>query len=143
MTTCACYPQPDVGSARADFPGGSVVDLYASAQKLLALPDDVRIFSGHDYPGEDRHHSCSSTVAEQRELNKHLRHGTDEKEFSSMRARRDATLAAPRLLHQSLQVNLRGGNMPRSVKMTVESGFADDDGRGITSSDLMPLVISS
>lgn len=104
---------PDVGSARADFPGGSVSDLYESAQKLLALPDDVRIFSGHDYPTEGRAHSCSSTVAEQKAMNKHLREGTKHGDFSRMRSERDSGLSAPKLLHHSLQVNVRGGHLPR------------------------------
>lgn len=105
--------QPDVGSARADFPGGSVSDLYESAQKLLALPDNTRIFSGHDYPGAGRSQCCSSTVAEQRAQNKHFKEGTLPEEFSRMRSDRDSGLSAPKLLHQSLQVNVRGGHLPR------------------------------
>lgn len=104
---------PDVGSARADFPGGSVSSLYASSQRLLSLPLSTRIFSGHDYPGAEREHSCSSTVAEQKAYNKHLREGTRSEEFERMREERDRGMGEPRLLYQSLQVNIRAGHLPR------------------------------
>lgn len=72
----------------------------------------MRVFSGHDYPGADREQSCSSTVGEQRAANKHLKDGTDAQAFIAMRKERDAMLGEPRLLHQSLQVNIRGGRLP-------------------------------
>lgn len=106
--------RPDVGSARADFAGGSAQALFDSAQKLLALPDDYRIFSGHDYPGEDRSKSCFSSVADQRAQNKHVNSRVVAAEFARMREARDATLGTPRLMHASLQVNLRGGRLPEA-----------------------------
>ncbi|KAI0958440.1 hypothetical protein AcV7_004263 [Taiwanofungus camphoratus] len=102
---------PDVGSARADFPGGNAEDLYASMQRLLALPEDYRLFVGHDYP-QNRDQTCWSTVADQRERNKHLKLGTDADMFIKWRKERDAVLGAPRLLHPSLQVNIRAGKLP-------------------------------
>ncbi|KAM0282269.1 hypothetical protein ACHAQH_003133 [Verticillium albo-atrum] len=107
----------DVGSARCDFPGGSAADLYASARKLLALPDECRIWTGHDYPpkAEGRHDPLPyQTVADQKQSNKHLKDGVKEDEFVSWRAERDGGLATPRLMHQALQVNARGGRMPRA-----------------------------
>ncbi len=103
---------PDFGTARADFPGGDARALYQSIQRLLALPDDTRIFTCHDYkaPGRDTF-SWESTVAEQRE-NVHLREGTTEDSFVAMRTARDATLATPALLIPSIQVNIRGGRFP-------------------------------
>lgn len=107
---------PDVGSARADFPGGSVDDLYASVQKLLALPDEYRLYTGHDYPPttrpEDEKMKPYSTVQEQKNCNKHVKVGTKKEEFMEWRKERDAQLGEPRLLHQSLQVNIRGGRLP-------------------------------
>ncbi|KZT10637.1 Metallo-hydrolase/oxidoreductase [Laetiporus sulphureus 93-53] len=102
---------PDVGSARADFPGGNAEDLYASMRRLLSLPPDYRLFVGHDYP-QDRDQTCWSTVEEQRERNKHLKVGTDAEMFIEWRKQRDAVLGAPRLLHPSLQVNIRAGKLP-------------------------------
>ncbi|PCH43854.1 Metallo-hydrolase/oxidoreductase [Wolfiporia cocos MD-104 SS10] len=102
---------PDVGSARADFPGGNAEDLYASMQRLLSLPTAYRLFVGHDYP-QDRDQTCWSTVEEQRERNKHLKLGTDAETFIKWRKERDAVLGAPKLLHPSLQVNIRAGKLP-------------------------------
>ncbi|KAH9935608.1 Metallo-hydrolase/oxidoreductase [Fomitopsis serialis] len=102
---------PDVGSARADFPGGNAEDLYASMQRLLSLPPDYRLFVGHDYP-QNRDHTCWSTVEDQRVANKHLKLGTDKSAFIEWREQRDAVLGAPRLLHPSLQVNIRAGRLP-------------------------------
>ncbi|GAA6063322.1 hypothetical protein JCM10212_005490 [Sporobolomyces blumeae] len=104
---------PTVGSARADFPFGSPETLYASSQRLLSLPSTTRLFSGHHYPGADESNVCSATVKEQKEMNRHLKEGMQESEFVKMRQERDGGLAEPRLLHQSLQVNIRGGNLPR------------------------------
>ncbi|KAI0743607.1 Metallo-hydrolase/oxidoreductase [Daedaleopsis nitida] len=102
---------PDVGSARADFPGGNAETLYASMQRLLSLPEDYRLFVGHDYP-PNRDQASFSTVAKQRAQNKHVKVGTDAATFIKWRKERDAVLGAPRLLHPSLQVNIRAGRLP-------------------------------
>ena len=110
---------PDFGTARCDFPGGSAEDLYASIQRILALPDETRIFVGHDYkaPGRDEF-AWETTVAEEKARNIHVGGGAKQEDFVEMRTKRDATLAMPRLIVPSLQVNMRAGNMPE----------ADDDG---------------
>ncbi|KAG5342962.1 hypothetical protein C0989_005911 [Termitomyces sp. Mn162] len=100
---------PDVGSARADFPGGNAKDLY---KRLLSLPQDYKLFVGHDYPPGDRHPLCMATVDEQRHMNKHGKTGTTEQEFIKFRQDRDATLGEPKLLHPSLKVNICGGKVP-------------------------------
>jgi len=102
---------PDVGSARADFPGGNAEDLFASSQRLLSFPDDYYLFVGHDYPATRDALPCT-TVAEQRRLNKHVRVGTEKGNFIDWRKTRDAQLGAPRLLHPALQVNIRAGILP-------------------------------
>ena len=104
---------PDFGTARCDFPGGSSSDLYQSIQRILTLPDDTRIFVGHDYkaPGRDRY-AWETTVGEQKVLNVHVGAGRSVEEFVQMRDARDATLGMPRLILPSLQVNMRAGNMP-------------------------------
>ncbi|KAK5047327.1 hypothetical protein LTR84_006849 [Exophiala bonariae] len=103
----------DLGSARADFPGGDARTLFRSGRSLLNLPDDVKIWSGHDYPPEDKQERAPyMTVREQRETNKHLKMDIDEDQFVALRKKRDATLDEPRLLHQALQMNIRGGRLP-------------------------------
>ena len=104
---------PDFGTARCDFPGGSSKALYASIQKILALPDATRIFVGHDYkaPGRDEY-AWETTVGEQKALNVHIGGGKPAEDFIKMRDARDATLAMPKLIIPSLQVNMRAGNMP-------------------------------
>ncbi|MDQ7071154.1 MAG: MBL fold metallo-hydrolase [Rhodobacterales bacterium] len=104
---------PDFGTARCDFPGGSSTDLYASIQKILALPDETKIFVGHDYkaPGRDEF-NWETTVAEQKALNIHVGAQKEQDEFVQMRDARDAQLAKPKLIIPSLQVNMRAGNMP-------------------------------
>jgi glyoxylase-like metal-dependent hydrolase (beta-lactamase superfamily II) len=105
---------PDVGTARCDFPGGSADNLFDSGKKLLELPPHVKIWTGHDYPPPERHEAVPvMTVQEHKELNKHLRDGIGKPEFVTMREKRDSSLGAPRLLHQSLQVNIRAGRLPR------------------------------
>jgi len=113
---------PDVGSARCDFPGGSAPALYRSMQKLLSLPPNYHLYTGHDYPPEARALSehgqrwkAYTTVEEQKLTNKHVRIGVLEDEFVKWRAERDVALSEPRLLHQSLQVNIRGGHLPRTT----------------------------
>lgn len=129
---------PDVGSARADFPGGSPTDLYDSIQRVLALSPSTRVYAGHDYPPEDSspvEMRCWSLVSEQREKNIHLKArlaeitaasslhsqgGADEDlakklmdAFIEWRAKRDRSLGAPRLIHPSLQVNICAGKLPQ------------------------------
>lgn len=103
---------PDFGTARADFPGGDARQLYKSIQRILALPPETRIFTCHDYCPGGRELRWESTVAEQRAANKHVRDGIDEEAFVAMRRERDACLNAPALLLPSLQVNIRGGDLP-------------------------------
>lgn len=104
---------PDFGTARCDFPGGSSEVLYQSIQKILSLPDETRIFVGHDYkaPGRDEY-AWETTVGEQKALNVHIGEGRPMSEFTKMRDARDATLGMPRLILPSLQVNMRAGQMP-------------------------------
>jgi glyoxylase-like metal-dependent hydrolase (beta-lactamase superfamily II) len=104
---------PDFGTARCDFPGGSSATLFESIQKILSLPDETRIFVGHDYkaPGRDEY-AWETTVGEQKALNVHIGQGRSIEEFVEMRDARDATLAMPRLILPSLQVNMRAGQMP-------------------------------
>ncbi|MBZ0335551.1 MBL fold metallo-hydrolase [Marinobacter sp. AL4B] len=104
---------PDYGTARCDFPGGDARTLFRSIQKVLALPEQTRIFLCHDYkaPGREEFH-CMTTVAEQREANVHVHEGVSEDEFVKMRTERDATLDMPRLILPSVQVNMRAGEMP-------------------------------
>ncbi|EIN11986.1 Metallo-hydrolase/oxidoreductase [Punctularia strigosozonata HHB-11173 SS5] len=103
---------PDVGSARVDFPGGNAHALYMSMNRLLSLPDRHRIFVGHDYPPKGRAPRPCATVEEQRRENKHCKIGISEDEFVAFRQARDAILGSPRLLHQSIQVNVRAGKLP-------------------------------
>ncbi len=104
---------PDFGTARCDFPGGSAADLYASIQRILALPDATRIFVGHDYKAPGRsEYAWETTVAEQKALNVHVGAGKPVEAFVSMRTARDKTLGMPRLIIPSLQVNMRAGQMP-------------------------------
>jgi glyoxylase-like metal-dependent hydrolase (beta-lactamase superfamily II) len=104
---------PDFGTARCDFPGGSSEMLFQSIQKILNLPDETRIFVGHDYkaPGRDQF-AWETTVGEQKALNIHIGQGRSMDDFTQMRDARDATLGMPRLILPSLQVNMRAGNMP-------------------------------
>jgi len=104
---------PDYGTARADFPGGDAHQLYQSIHRLLALPDETRLFMCHDYkaPGRDAY-AWETTVREEREANVHVGKGVSEDQFVSMRMTRDATLEAPRLLLPSIQVNIRAGKFP-------------------------------
>ena len=103
---------PDGGTARADFPGGDARVLYRSIQRILALPDETRIFVCHDYMPGGRDLRWQTTVAEQKQQNIHLANGVSEDEFVTMREARDATLGMPRLIMPSIQVNMRAGHMP-------------------------------
>jgi glyoxylase-like metal-dependent hydrolase (beta-lactamase superfamily II) len=104
---------PDFGTARCDFPGGSAGVLYDSVQKILALPDETRIFVCHDYkaPGRDEF-AWETTVGAQKAANVHIGANRDKASFVEMREKRDATLAMPRLIIPSLQINMRAGHMP-------------------------------
>jgi glyoxylase-like metal-dependent hydrolase (beta-lactamase superfamily II) len=103
---------PDVGSARADFPGGDAATLYRSMRRILALPPDTRMFVCHDYPPPGRSAAWQTTVAEQRAHNIHVRDGVSEAQFVALRTARDATLGVPTLILPSLQVNVRAGQLP-------------------------------
>lgn len=103
---------PDIGSARCDFPGGDAEELYASIQKLYALPDDTKLYLCHDYPPEGRQPQALVTVKEQKNNNIHCQFNTALEEFVAVRKGRDANLAAPRLILPSLQVNIRAGHLP-------------------------------
>jgi glyoxylase-like metal-dependent hydrolase (beta-lactamase superfamily II) len=104
--------QPDFGTARCDFPGGSARDLYHSIQRILALPLETRLFAGHDYMPGGRDPAWESTVAEQRAGNVHLKESPDVERFVLMREARDATLPLPRLILHALQVNINAGRLP-------------------------------
>ncbi|NBQ69517.1 MAG: MBL fold metallo-hydrolase [Nitrosomonadaceae bacterium] len=103
---------PDIGTARADFPGGDAHQLFHSIRKILVLPPTTRLFMCHDYPPATRAAAWESTVAQQRAHNIHVHDGIDENAFVSMRNRRDATLEMPNLLLPSIQVNIRAGKLP-------------------------------
>jgi glyoxylase-like metal-dependent hydrolase (beta-lactamase superfamily II) len=103
---------PDMGTGRCDFPGGSAEQLYASIQRILALPPETRVFVGHDYGPGGRAYAWESTVAEQRSANIHLRDGVGERDFVAMRRARDAELDLPNLILPSVQVNMRAGAFP-------------------------------
>lgn len=122
---CACYliedalfvgdamMQPDIGTGRCDFPGGSAEQLFQSiTERIYSLPDATRIFVGHDYPPATRGVQHQTTVAAQKQYNVHCRAGTSRDAFVNMREARDLTLKAPRLLFPSLQINIAGGMLP-------------------------------
>ncbi|WP_432450005.1 MBL fold metallo-hydrolase [Aliiroseovarius marinus] len=110
---------PDGGSARADFPGGDAGVLYDSIQKVLALPDETRLFMCHDYGPNGRDIQWETTVADEKAHNIHVGAGKTREEFVKFRTERDAQLDMPRLIIPSLQVNMRAGDMPP----------ADEDGK--------------
>ncbi|SPO01973.1 probable Zn-dependent hydrolases, including glyoxylases [Cephalotrichum gorgonifer] len=124
---------PDVGSARCDFPCGDASVLYQSMQRLLSLPAHYKLYTGHDYPPADsgREPMPCVTVAEQLERNKHVKEGTKKDDFINWRRDRDSGLKEPRLLHPALQVNIRGGHIPPSL----------DDSKGRTFL-MMPISLS-
>jgi glyoxylase-like metal-dependent hydrolase (beta-lactamase superfamily II) len=108
------FMMPESGTTRADFPGGSSAELYDSLQRLLSLPDETRLFIGHDYPDEGADPQCEATVAEHKARNKHLKGGTTKEAFVKLRDERDATLALPQRMLAALQVNIRGGRLPEA-----------------------------
>ena len=103
---------PDVGSARADFPGGDAHQLYRSIHRLLDLPPETTVYVCHDYPPSSRAARWQTTVAEQRAHNIHVHDGIGEEAFVQMRRARDATLDVPTLILPSIQVKVRGGQLP-------------------------------
>jgi glyoxylase-like metal-dependent hydrolase (beta-lactamase superfamily II) len=103
---------PDVGSARCDFPGGDAGSLYRSAQRILALPGETRLFMCHDYPPSGRAPAWETTVQAQRAGNIHLREGVSEADFVAMRTERDHTLEMPALILPAIQVNINAGQLP-------------------------------
>ena len=104
---------PDGGSARADFPGGDAATLYDSIQKVLALPDEMRLFMCHDYGPNGRDIAWETTVGEEKAHNIHVGGGKTKEEFVKFRTERDATLDMPRLIIPSLQINMRAGAVPK------------------------------
>ena len=103
---------PDSGTARADFPGGSAGRLWRSIREILSLPDETRLFTGHDYMPGGRDPVWESTVAEQKATNSHISKCRTEAEFVAVREARDRTLPMPRLILHALQVNINGGRLP-------------------------------
>jgi glyoxylase-like metal-dependent hydrolase (beta-lactamase superfamily II) len=103
---------PDGGTARADFPGGDARALYRSSRRILELPETMRLFMCHDYGPNGRAIKWETTVGEERRHNIHVKDGTSEDDFVAMREARDATLAVPRLIIPSLQVNMKAGRLP-------------------------------
>ena len=105
---------PDVGTARADFPGGDARMLYRSVRRLLDLPETTTLYLCHDYPPPGRAVQWCSSVADQRAHNIHVHDGIGEEAFVALRQARDATLEVPALILPALQVNVRAGRMPPS-----------------------------
>jgi glyoxylase-like metal-dependent hydrolase (beta-lactamase superfamily II) len=103
---------PDGGTARCDFPGGDAGTLYASIQRLYALPDATRVFVCHDYGPNGRPVQAQSTIGAQRAANIHVRADTPAADFAALRNARDATLALPALILPAVQVNIRAGHLP-------------------------------
>lgn len=108
------FMMPDSGTSRADFPGGSSADLYESLMRILSLPDETRLYVGHDYAPDGREAQCCATVAEHKARNIHLKGTPTEAEYRAVRDERDATLPLPKLMLAALQVNIRGGRLPEA-----------------------------
>jgi glyoxylase-like metal-dependent hydrolase (beta-lactamase superfamily II) len=106
---------PDYGSARCDFPGGNAETLYQSVQRIFSLPNETRVFLCHDYLPEGRSlYIWETTIGEQKKQNIHLHTGITKEEFVAMRTMRDQSLGMPALIIPSLQVNIRGGKLPKA-----------------------------
>lgn len=127
---------PDSGTARADFPGGSAEQLWSSIQSILALPDETRVFTGHDYQPGGREPLWESTVAEQKAKNIHMSVYKTEDEFIAARDARDKTLSMPKLILHALQINTNAGRLPTpedngkrylKIPMNLLDGAAWDD----------------
>jgi len=107
---------PSIGTARCDFPGGDASSLYLSAQKLLQMPEHVRIYTGHDYLSNERDTPVPwLSVRDHKEQNAWAGNGVSKHDFVARRQQRDKALKEPRLLHESLQVNVRAGRLPRQL----------------------------
>lgn len=104
---------PDFGTARCDFPGGSANDLYASAQRLLGLPDSTKVFVGHDYGPGGRSIAWETNIGEQRKKNIHINSEIQLEEFVSVREARDRVLSLPKMIIPSIQINMRAGMLPQ------------------------------
>ena len=105
---------PDYGTARADFPGGNANILFRSIRRLMALPDQTRVFLCHDYKAPNREEFVwETTMGAEKTGNVHVHEGVSEEDFVAMRTARDATLEMPRLILPSIQVNMRGGHFPK------------------------------
>lgn len=108
---------PDSGTGRCDFPMGSAENLYHSVhEKLYQLPDSTRVFVGHDYQPNGRELKFESTIGEQKKSNIHIRSETKKEDYVDFRKKRDATLPLPKLLYQSVQININAGNLMPSEK---------------------------
>ncbi|CAI7656358.1 unnamed protein product [Penicillium pancosmium] len=107
---------PDVGSAHCDFPGGDARVLFTSIKRLLSFPPNTRLYTGHDYPPANeaaaRDPIPCVTIGEQNERNKHIKNSASVDDFVRWRTERDNVLTDPRIIHQAMQVNVRGGKMP-------------------------------
>jgi glyoxylase-like metal-dependent hydrolase (beta-lactamase superfamily II) len=103
---------PDSGTARADFPGGSAARLYRSIEEIFTLPDETRVFTGHDYRPNGREARWESTIGEQKRTNRHFASKPTCEEFVALREARDRTLPVPRLILHALQINIRAGRLP-------------------------------
>lgn len=108
----------DIGTARCDFPGGDASSLWNSGHKLLQLADHTKIWTGHDYVSAARAEPVPwMSVRDHKQWNKHLAQGITREEFVSQRRERDASLAAPKLLGPSLQINIRAGRLPSPTEL--------------------------
>jgi glyoxylase-like metal-dependent hydrolase (beta-lactamase superfamily II) len=103
---------PDGGTARCDFPGGDAALLFRSIRRLYALPDDTRVFVCHDYGPGGRPVACETSIGAEKRGNIHVRDDVSEQDYVVVRTTRDKTLAMPALLLASVQVNIRGGQLP-------------------------------
>jgi glyoxylase-like metal-dependent hydrolase (beta-lactamase superfamily II) len=103
---------PDFGTARCDFPGGDARTMWRTIQRILSLPDDTRLFVGHDYMPGGRAPAWESTIGGQKAQNVHLLQARNEDEFAALRQARDAKLPMPKLILHALQVNMAGGRLP-------------------------------
>lgn len=103
---------PDYGTARCDFPNGDAIALYRSMQRILALPEETRLFHCHDYAPGGRDYAWESTVGQQKRENIHLNDGKCERDFAAFREARDAKLDMPALMLPAVQVNMRAGALP-------------------------------
>ena len=135
---------PDMGTGRCDFPGGSATALYTSiTERLYTLPEETRVFVGHDYRPGGRELAWETTIGEEKAANIQLPASRSEEEFVEFRTTRDAGLSSPRLLFQSVQVNVGGGRLPRFLKIPVnvfrpEAAPSQEEASSITEEPVAP-----